>query len=63
MTPIVRMIQELVETWGVVERRADGVYEIPIFFECEEDAEAFKVELMMCASGQSGYEKDGVPIR
>lgn len=54
---IVRMIQELVESWGAVERRLDGTYEVPVLFYCREDAEAFKVELMMVASGQHGYEK------
>lgn len=56
-TPIVKMIQELVHTWGGVDQDADGHYVVPIYFECREDAEAFKVEMMMVASGQTDYEK------
>lgn len=58
LPPIVRMIQELVDTWGDVQRRLDGSYEVPILFDCEDDAKAFKIELMMAASGQAGYEKE-----
>lgn len=57
-SPIVRMLQELAHTWSPVAKDADGHYGITVFFDCEEDAEAFKVELMMAASGQHGYQKD-----
>lgn len=57
MTPIVRIIQGLVHTWGDVSRDADGDYVVPVYFKCKEDAETFKVEMMMVASGQVGYEK------
>lgn len=60
MTTIVRMIQELVHTWGGVERDAVGHYFVPVYFECQEDAESFKVELMMVASGQTEYERPSV---
>lgn len=57
LSPIVRMVQ-LAETWSDVQKDKDGQYGVTIFFDCQDDADAFKVELMMAASGQAGYEPD-----
>lgn len=59
MLHIVRLIQ-MAETWSDVRKDADGDYGVTVWFATEEDAELFKVELMMVASGQRGYEKQDV---
>lgn len=62
LSPIVRMLQELTATWSCVVR--DGDYHgVTVFFECADDAEAFRIELMMAVSGQSGYEKETVTAK
>lgn len=57
---IVRIIQRR-DTWGSVMREDSMIdeFSVKVFFKSRSDAEAFKVELMMIASGQHGYEKDG----
>ena len=57
MLHIVRLIQ-MADTWSDVKRDRDGQFGVTVIFDTEEDAELFKVELMMVASGQHGYEKD-----
>lgn len=54
---IVKIIQRCY-TWGSVQDRGVGDYAVPVYFTNRADAEAFKVELMMVASGQHGYELD-----
>lgn len=59
---IVKIIQKA-ETWGVVREDEDREFYVSVFFRTPEDAEAFRIELMMVASGQKGYEPDGVQCR
>lgn len=55
---IVKIIQQC-DTWGDVfhEDAINDDFSVKVHFKTRADAEAFKVELMMVASGQHGYEK------
>ena len=53
---IVKIIQRC-DTWSDVRDDGMGKSYVRVYFNNMRDAEAFKVELMMVASGQHGYEK------